>query len=87
MATVHCIIETDPNTAFAGWVIGFAHFAVTGSTPEEVEAKLRSRVLSMHEAATLVLESQFVRTFSIDLPPAGPVSLTPDRDPLSQTRS
>jgi hypothetical protein len=42
MATVHCIIETNPDTGFAGWVVGFTHFAVTGSTPEEVETKLQS---------------------------------------------
>jgi len=87
MATVHCIIETDPDTGFAGWVVGFRHFAVTGSTPEEVETKLQSRVLGMHRAGTLVLEAEFVRIVSIDLPQAEPVRLAPDRNQLSATES
>lgn len=72
MATVHCIIESDPDNGFAGWVIGFRHFAVTGSTPEAVEAALRSRVMSMHEAGTLALESDFARIVSIELPQSQP---------------
>jgi hypothetical protein len=69
VTTVHCTIETDPDTgAFIGWVVGFRHFGVSGATPDEVEAKLRQRVLSMHESGSLVLECEFVRTVSIDLP-------------------
>lgn len=71
MTAVHCTIETDPDTGtFVGWVVGFRHFSVTGSTPDEVEARLRHRVQSMHESGSLVLESQLVRTFSVDLPQA-----------------
>ena len=70
-AAVHCAIEIDPDTgAFVGWVVGFRHFSVTGSTPDEVEARLRRRVLSMHESGSLVLASELVRTFSIGLPQA-----------------
>lgn len=66
--TVHCMIETDPNDGtFVGWVVGFRHFSVTGATPEEVEARLRRRVLNVHESGSLALESELVRTFSIDL--------------------
>ncbi len=73
MSTVHCIIETDPDTeGFVGWVVGFRHFGVTGATPEEVEVRLRRRVLSMHESGSLVLECAFVRTVSIDLPEVSP---------------
>ena len=69
MATVHCIIETDPDSGkFVGWLIGFRHFFVTGSTPDEVESRLRGQVLGVHESGDLVLESEFVRTFSIQLP-------------------
>jgi hypothetical protein len=69
MTTVHCIVETDPDTnTFVGWVVGFRHFTVTGATPDEVEARLRRRVLSMHESGSLTLESQLVRTFSVELP-------------------
>ena len=72
MATVHCIIETDPDNGFAGWVIGFRHFAVTDPTPEAVEAALRSRVMSMHKAGTLALEPDFARIVSIELPQGQP---------------
>jgi len=69
MTTVHCTIETDPDSGgFMGWVIGFRHFAATGSTPDEVESRLRSQVLSVHESGGLDLDSEFVRTFSIELP-------------------
>jgi hypothetical protein len=69
MTTVHCTIETDPDTGtFVGWVVGFRHFNVTGASPDEVEARLRSRVLSMQESGSLSLESEFVRTLSIELP-------------------
>ena len=69
MTAVHCIIETDPETStFAGWVVGFRHFSVTGTTPDEVEARLRRQVLSMHQSGSLVLESELVRTFRIELP-------------------
>lgn len=68
MSTVHCIIETDRTHGFAGWVVGFEHFEVTGSTPEEVESRLRSRVIDMHRAGTLVLERDFARLVRIDLP-------------------
>jgi hypothetical protein len=69
MTTVHCIVETDPDTGtFVGWVVGFRHFTVTGATPDEVEARLRPRVLSMYESGSLALESQLVRTFSVELP-------------------
>jgi hypothetical protein len=69
MTTVNCTIETDPETGtFIGWVVGFRHFGVVGTTPDEVEAKLRSHVLSMQESGALVLECELVRTFSIDLP-------------------
>lgn len=71
MTTVHCTIETDPDTGtFVGWVVGFRHFSVTGSTPDEVEAKLRRRVLSMHESGSLVPENELVRTIGIELPQA-----------------
>jgi hypothetical protein len=71
MSTVHCIVETDPDTStFVGWVVGFRHFTVTGATSDEVEARLRERVLSMHESGSLALESQLVRTFSVQLPQA-----------------
>ena len=40
MTTVHCTIETDPDTGtFVGWVVGFRHFNVTGASPDEVEAR------------------------------------------------
>lgn len=69
MTTVYCTIETDPDSGgFVGWVIGFRHFAATGSTPDEVESRLRRQVLSVHESGGLVLDSEFVRTFSIELP-------------------
>jgi hypothetical protein len=51
-------------------VVGFRHFNVTGASPDEVEARLRSRVLSMQESGSLSLESELVRTFSIELPQA-----------------
>ena len=71
MTTVHCTIETDPDSGgFVGWVIGFRHFAATGSTPDEVESRLRRQVLSVHQAGDLVLDSELVRTFTIELPPA-----------------
>lgn len=71
MRDVHCTIETDPESGgFVGWVVGFRHFAVIGATADEVEIKLRRRVLDMHESGSLVLESEFVRSFSIELPPA-----------------
>lgn len=71
MDAVHCIVETDPDAgAFVGWVVGFRHFAVTGETPDEVEDRLRSQVLGMHESGSLVLESEFVRTFIVELPQA-----------------
>ena len=71
MTTVHCTIETDPDSGtFVGWVVGFRHFSVSGSTPDEVESRLRRRVVSMHESRSLVLESELVRTFSIELPQA-----------------
>ena len=70
MTTVHCTIETDPESGkYVGWVVGFRHFAVTGATPDVVEAKLRSQVLSMHDSGSLVLEGEFVRLVSISLPP------------------
>lgn len=70
MTTVHCTIETDPESGtYIGWVVGFRHFAVTGATPDDVEAKLRSRVLSMHDAGSLMLDAEFVRLVSIALPP------------------
>lgn len=66
---VHCTIETDPGTGgLVGWVVGFRHFGVTGSTPDEVEARLRRQVLSLHESGSLVLECELVRTVSIELP-------------------
>ena len=69
MTTVHCTIETDPESGkFVGWVLGFRHFAMTGATPDEVEASLRARVLCLHEAGSLVLDSEFVRLVSISLP-------------------
>ena len=69
MTAVHCTIEVDPETGtFAGWVVGFRHFSVTGTTPDEVEARLRRQVLSMHQSGSLVLESELVRTFRIELP-------------------
>ena len=69
MTTVHCTIETDPDSGgFVGWVIGFRHFSATGSTPDEVESRLRRQVLSIHGSGGLVLDSEFVRTFSIELP-------------------
>ena len=70
MTTVHCTIETDPESGkYVGWVVGFRHFAVTGETPDQVEASLRSRVLSMHDSGSLVLDCEFVRLVSIALPP------------------
>jgi hypothetical protein len=69
MTTVHCTIETDPDSSgFVGWVIGFRHFSATGSTPDEVESRLRRQVLSVHESGDLVLDSELVRIFSIELP-------------------
>jgi hypothetical protein len=71
MTTVYCTIETDPDTGnFVGWVVGFRHFGVSGSTPDEVEARLRRQILSMHESGSLLLECEFVRNFSIELPQA-----------------
>lgn len=71
MTTVHCTIESDLDSGgFVGWVIGFRHFSVTGSTPDEVESRLRRQVLSVHESGGLVLDSELVRTFSIELPQA-----------------
>jgi hypothetical protein len=70
MTTVHCTIEADLESGkYVGWVVGFRHFAVTGATPDEVEARLRSRVLSMNDSGSLVLECEFVRIVSISLPP------------------
>ena len=70
MTTVHCTIETDPESGeYVGWVVGFRHFAVTGATFDEVEARLRNQVLSMHDSGSLVLECEFVRMVSISLPP------------------
>lgn len=70
MTTVHCTIETDPESGkYVGWVMGFRHFAVTGETPDEVEAGLRGRVLSIHDSGSLVLDCEFVRMVSISLPP------------------
>jgi predicted RNase H-like HicB family nuclease len=74
MSTVHCTIQTDPNSGgYVGRVVNFPHFEVTGATPDEVEARLRSRVLDMHAAGTLTIECEWVRTVRIDLPgrPAG----------------
>jgi len=71
MTAVHCTIETDPDTGtYIGRVIGFRHFGVNGATPDEVEARLRRRVLSMHESGSLLLDCEFVRIFSIELPQA-----------------
>jgi len=71
MPTIHCTIETDPDTGtLVGWVVGFRHLGVDGATPDEAEAKLRHRVLSMHESGRLVLECEFVQNFSIELPKA-----------------
>ena len=75
MTTINCTIETDPESGkYVGWVVGFRHFSVTGTTADEVEARLRSRVLSMHGSGGLVLECEFVRMVSIALPPHPPRS-------------
>lgn len=68
-AAVHCTIETDPDTGtFVGWVVGFRHFSVTGATPDEVEARLRRRVLSMHESGDLCIASR-LQSSSVEIPP------------------
>ncbi len=71
MTAVHGTVETDFDTGnYVGWVVGFRHFEVSGSTPDEVEARLRSEVLRLQQPGSLVLESELVRVVTID--PARP---------------
>ena len=69
MTTVHCIIEADRGTgSYVGRLVGFPHFEMMGATADDVEAKLRRHILSIHESGDLLLESEFVRAFRIELP-------------------
>jgi len=59
--TVFGLIQRDPTTGqFLGTIIGFSHVEFLGTSPAEVEVRLRQHVAELVAGDTLVLDTEFV---------------------------